>query len=123
LGDERGKGEVLVVAPDLPSVRWRARPGGILEHSADGGATWARLEFREPRQILAGAAPSRAVCWFVGRRGLVVRIVPGAAPLILSAPAVADLIEVEANGALAAKVLAADGRSFLTSDGGVTWRR
>ncbi len=69
----------------------------------------------------AGSAPSASVCWVVGREGVVVRTTDGSRWTRLPFPNTADLVGVTASSADAATVVAADGRTFSTADGGATW--
>jgi photosystem II stability/assembly factor-like uncharacterized protein len=63
------------------------------------------------------------VCWFVGRAGLVVRTTDGRAWALVSFPERLDLASITAADAQSASVTTVDGRVFVTTDGGATWRR
>jgi photosystem II stability/assembly factor-like uncharacterized protein len=71
--------------------------------------------------LVAGASPARAVCWIVGRAGVVLLSVDGATWQRRSLPEAVDLIAVRASDARSAVVTAIDARQFATADGGATW--
>ncbi len=112
-------GLVEVTSPDA-QVRWRLAGRAVLR-SADRGATWTPVVSAQTARLLAGVAPSAAVCWLVGEAGLVLRSVDGVTFVRVTAPAAVDLTAVTATSAANAAVTAADGRRFTTSDGGTTW--
>ncbi len=74
-------------------------------------------------ELTAGASPSPAVCWVVGRNGTVLRTIDGRNWTAVNIPEAADLVSVEATDASIAVVTTADGRRYQTSDGGRTWVR
>ncbi|MET0213817.1 MAG: hypothetical protein ABW292_12475, partial [Vicinamibacterales bacterium] len=61
-----------VVSPN-PQVRWRIGPGAVVQHSVDGGTTWAAQQAVAGAILTAGSSPSDDVCWLVGRGGMVLR--------------------------------------------------
>jgi len=114
-------GSFEVVSPN-PQVRWRIGPGSVVQHSANGGTTWATQQTGATTNLTAGSSPSTDVCWLVGRAGLVLRTTEGGrqwerAPF----PETVDITGVAASNALNATVTSADGRRFQTMDGGRTW--
>ncbi len=109
-------------ASAISAVTWRVSPSGIVERSADGGATWTRERGVDAPAARAIHAPSRDVCWIVGDRGLILRFDTGRGWTRLSPPAQVGFMAVEAPDALRATITAADGRRFTTTDGGQTWR-
>ena len=111
-----------IMSPD-PTSRWRIVPGIGVEHSTDGGATWQLQSTGVATTPTAGAAPAAAICWLVGPGGLVLLTIDGRTWTPVSAPDTIDLTAVRASDAANATVTAADGRTFVTSDGGKTWRR
>jgi hypothetical protein len=110
-----------IVSPD-PSVRWRIL-GAAVQHSANGGSTWEAASTGVAAEITAGAAPSASVCWLVGRGGVVLLTTDGRTWRRVAFPEMTDLSAVRATdaGGRAASVSTADGRTFSTTDGGVTW--
>lgn len=72
-------------------------------------------------QLMASSAPSSDVCWVTGRAGLVMRSVEGRTWQRINFPERTDLTGVVATDSNTAVVTAADGRTFRTADGGVTW--
>ena len=73
--------------------------------------------------IVAGSAPSNAVCWFVGRGGRVLLTIDAGATFTdVSLAEPLDLASVAAIDARNATVYSVVGRRFRTDDGGRTWR-
>jgi photosystem II stability/assembly factor-like uncharacterized protein len=112
---------VEIVSPD-PSVRWRIA-GSVVERSINGGANWNAVPTGVAAELTAGAAPSTAVCWIVGRGGVVLLTIDGRNWRRVAFPEVTELSAVRATDARTASASTADGRIFSTSDGGVTWDR
>ncbi len=113
-------GTVVVEAPDRRSL-WRFVPGSGIWHSADAGASWQQQAPLPAGRLVAGAAPDAVTCWAIGRDGLVMLTIDGATWQTRTAPVRADLTGVEARDGRAATVTAADGRRFVTTDGGASW--
>ena len=114
-------GSFEVVSP-TPQARWRIGPGSVVQHSANGGMTWATQQTGAITDLTAGSSPSTDVCWLVGRAGLVLRTTDAGrqwerAPF----PETVDITAVAASNALNATVTSAGGRRFQTTDGGRTW--
>lgn len=120
VGQTRAPATLDVASPD-GRERWRVR-GAIVEHTQDDGRSWEIRSLAGGATALAGASPARGVCWLVGPAGTVLLTTDGSRWTRVSAPAVIDLVLVEARDARTATVTARDGRRFTTSDGGVTWR-
>lgn len=101
--------------PDFPSI-------AALSRSTDVGKTWqpVGIEAKTP-QLAAGSAPTNTVCWIVGRAGTVLLSTDATTFRQVTKPADADLVSVRATDARSATVRTADGRTFATTDGGVTW--
>jgi len=110
-----------IVSPN-PSIRWRIA-GSVVEHSTDGGSSWAAVPTGIAAELTAGAAPSTLVCWLVGRGGVVLLTTDGRTWRRVAFPEITDLSAVRATDARTASVSTADGRILTTSDGGVTWER
>ena len=72
--------------------------------------------------IVAGASPFPPVCWLVGDGGVVLLSTDGRTFARVSTPVDADLASVQASDARTSVVTTADGRAFVTNDGGLTWR-
>jgi hypothetical protein len=110
-----------ILSPD-PAVRWRI-VGSSVQHSANGGATWEAAPVGIAAELTAGAAPSAMVCWLVGRDGMVLLTTDGRTWRRVPFPEMTDLSSVRATdaGALVVSVSTADGRTFVTIDGGFTW--
>jgi hypothetical protein len=110
-----------VVSPNA-QVRWRVNPGAAVQHSVDGGMTWAAQQTGATTDLTAGNAPSADVCWLVGRGGMVLRTIDaGRQWQRVPFPETVDITVVTASNALNATVSSADGRRFQTTDGGGSW--
>jgi hypothetical protein len=112
---------VEIVSPDA-NVRWRILTPGSIARSTDGGTTWQTQSTGVPATLTAGTAPSPAICWLVGRAGIIVVSADGRTWQRVPFPEGIDLVSIRALDAVNATVTAADGRTFITSDGGKTWR-
>jgi hypothetical protein len=112
-------GGIVILSPD-PMVRWRVQ-GVLIQRSTNGGAAWNPV-MTAPAELAAGSAPSPAVCWLVGRNGLVLRSIDGTSFSRVLFPEAIDLTTVRAADAQTASVTGRDGRVFETTDGGLTWR-
>ena len=96
-------------SPQAPRIdRWR-------------GATWSAVPIDPPAHITSGAAPTPPICWLVGRGGVVLISTNGQPFVRVTPPTAADLASIRAISARDATVTTTDGRSFRTTDGGVTW--
>jgi hypothetical protein len=114
--------ELLIQTAD-GSTRWWVRSPGTVQRSTDGGVRW-EVQATGNREILsAGAAPSSAVCWLVGRAGVVLLSTDGRSWRRVPFPEAIDLVSVSAVDGKTATVFAAGGRKFTTSDGGGNWSR
>ncbi len=112
---------IEIVSPD-PMIRWRIA-GALVERSTNGGSSWVPVPTGVRAELTAGAAPAASVCWLVGRGGVVLLTIDGRGWRRVAFPEMTDLSAIEARDARTASVSAADGRVFVTSDGGVTWDR
>lgn len=112
--------QVVIVSPD-PAIRWRIGQGGAVQRSADGGAIWQTQSTGTTETLTAGASPSPSTCWLVGPRGTVLLSTDGQSWQRLVFPEAIPLVAVRAADDKAATVTTADGRAFVTTDGGRTW--
>ena len=104
------------------SARWLAGLGGRVERVAPG-APPKILQSGVSQDLIAGSAPNDAVCWIVGRGGVVIRTSDGGKRwMTATAPSDADLVFVDARSASVATVMTVDSRRYITADGGRTWR-
>lgn len=102
-------------------TRWRILASRDLERSTDDGQTWQRVAIDPPSSLTNGVAPSRLVCWLVGRAGVVLVTNDADHFTRLAFPETMDLSSVQATDLLDATVTTADGHAFVTTDGGKTW--
>jgi hypothetical protein len=114
--------EVIVVSSN-PSTRFRLLPDGAVQRSADAGSTWRTEPTGATDRLTAGASPSPSVCWLVGSAGTVLLSTDGRSWRRVAFPEAADLRSVAATDQETATVTTADGRAFVTTDGGQTWSR
>jgi hypothetical protein len=111
----------LITSPD-PAIQWRVGSNGTVDYTTDGGRTWERASTGVTTEIRAGSSPAPGVCWLVGQAGTVLVTSSGRTFTRVSAPVKADLAGVQAVDARTAVVTTADGRTFATDNGGLTWR-
>lgn len=104
-----------------PQFLWRIAAAGIVERSTDSGVTWTRQFQSEAVQLTAGAAPAENTCWLVGRGGLILLTTNAVDWMMITSPAKTDFTGIVANSGSEATVSAADGRKFMTKDGGKSW--
>jgi photosystem II stability/assembly factor-like uncharacterized protein len=117
----------LFVAPGGKSF-WRVGPAGLIERSADAGATWMPQPSGVTADLIAGTAVSGRVCWIVGKSGTVLRTTDGGVHWFrLNSPAPEDLSGVRASDAFRAWVWVDSNqqkpsrKTYRTTDGGATW--
>jgi photosystem II stability/assembly factor-like uncharacterized protein len=108
------------IAAPGDAARWRIL-GQQVEWSTSNGISWEPVAISSDDALTAGVAPSSSVCWIVGRGGAVYLTTDGARFMRLPFPEMVDLVSVTATDDRHAAVLAADGRSWQTSDQGLTW--
>jgi hypothetical protein len=112
---------VVVMSPD-PNMRWRLA-GASVERSVDGGKTWQRQATGTTAALVAGSAPGPTICWIIGQAGTVLVTADGQNWRRVTSPdPTADLRTITAIDASRATVSTSDGRTYLTTDGGATWR-
>jgi photosynthesis system II assembly factor YCF48-like protein len=104
-----------------PRHRWLIAADGIVLHSIDGGSTWETQQTGASITLTAGASPSPSICWLVGPGGLVLLSTDSHSWRTLPFQEKVDLVSVRATDDKTATVTAAGGRSFSTTDRGVTW--
>ena len=112
-----------VIVSSNPATRFRLLPGGRVQRSADGGATWRTEVTGATETLIAGASPSPSVCWLIGPSGAVFLSTDGRTWRRLTFPETEDLRAVTATDNENATVTTVSGRTFVTSDGGQTWSR
>jgi photosystem II stability/assembly factor-like uncharacterized protein len=117
-----GAPETIVVSSN-PASRWRILQGGQVQRSADGGATWQTQTTGVSDTLSGGSSPSPSVCWLVGPRGIVLRTTDGRSWTRIPFPEAVSLASIRATNDQTATVTTADGRQFVTEDGGRTWAR
>src|SRR5579859_6011361 len=124
------KNDSAVLKSATGSALWRGGKAGRIERSTDAGKTWILLPSPSTEDWLAGAAISDSVCWLAGRHGALARTMDGQDWQRVPPPAQAagpggnqpDWTALSAKDASNAAITAADGRRFVTADGGQTWK-
>jgi photosystem II stability/assembly factor-like uncharacterized protein len=114
--------ETIIVSSN-PSTRFRLLRGGGVQRSADAGATWQTEVTGATDTLTAGSSPSPSVCWLIGPSGMVLLSTDGRSWRRRPFPESVDLRSIAASDSDNATVTTADGRAFVTSDGGQTWSR
>jgi hypothetical protein len=114
-----GQAAAADLAAASAPVRWRVAESRL--QRATTGGLWEDVSTGVTASLTAFAAPSPSVCWVVGRGGVVLLSTDGTAWRRVPFPEPTDLSAIEAADALKASVSTADGRTFDTTDGGVTW--
>lgn len=110
-----------LIASTNPRQLWQIGTDGAVLHTVDGGSTWETQRTGVAVTLTAGASPSPSVCWLVGPSGIVVLTTDGRSWQTIPFQEKVDLVAVRATNEKTATVTAADGRTFSTTDGGVTW--
>jgi hypothetical protein len=113
------QGEVL---KPVGPTRWRILASGTVERASGDGAAWSPIAIDPSVRLTSGVAPSATTCWLVGRGGVVLVAKDAVHFVRMDIPVPLDLVSVTAT-ALAVTVTAADGSTFMTVDGGLTWKR
>jgi hypothetical protein len=114
--------EIIIVSSN-PSTRFRLLRGGGVQRSADAGATWQTEETGISDTLTGGSSPSPSVCWLIGPSGAVVLSTDGRSWRRRPFPESVDLRSISASDGDHATVTTADGRVFVTADGGQSWTR
>ena len=109
-----------IVSPESMS-RWRITGGRSIERSTDGGATWQQQFSDATFTLAAGSAPSPSICWVVGQAGVVLLSTDGRTWHQVGAPTTTALVSVRAVDERTATVTDVNGRTYVTTDGGVRW--
>ena len=112
----------LVVQTADGSTRWRSVTAGSVQRSIDAGATWETQSTGVAAIVSSGAAPSKSVCWLVGKGGVVLLSSDGRSWRQVPFPEAVDLVSVGATDASSAAVTTVNGRTFTTVDGGKSWK-
>jgi hypothetical protein len=112
-----------VIVSSNPATRFKLLPGGGVQRSADGGATWRTEATGANVTLTTGVSPSPSVCWLIGPGGTVVLSTDGRSWRRLAFPEAVDLTAITATDHESATITTVDGRSFTSSDGGRTWSR
>jgi len=113
--------EKIIRSPDA-NVMWRIASSNFVELSRDGGATWNGGRLDSNVHLLAGAAPTRKICWLVGLNGAIFTTRDGHTWKKVTPPANLDFVSVTAKDDRSADITASDGRVFATDNGGKIWR-
>jgi hypothetical protein len=112
--------EIIIVSSN-PSTRFRLLRGGGVQRSADAGATWQTEDTGISDTLTGGSSPSPSVCWLIGPSGAVVLSTDGRSWHRRPFPESVDLRSISASDGDQATVTTADGRVFVTADGGQSW--
>jgi hypothetical protein len=112
--------DLVVSSPDS-KITWTVHTNHV--QYAENGQPAAVQDFIPTNSpIAAGSSPGGNVCWLVGADGAVVRTTDGRLWLGTNSPSSSDLTAIKATSARAATVTSADGHTYVTADGGQTWK-
>ncbi len=120
--NRQGPEVLAMISPADRSVTWTVGRNGTISRLDASGR-------KHPQQsgvsidLVAGAAPSSSVCWVVGSGGTILRTVDGEHWAAVASPTTENLVAVSSGSAGDATVTTASSKSFVTSDGGVSWHR
>lgn len=112
-----------VIVSSNPATRFRLLPGGGVQRSADGGATWRTEVTGATETLTAGSSPSPSVCWLIGPSGAIFLSTDGRTWRRVAFPETEDLRAVTATDKENATVTTVTGHTFVTTDAGQTWVR
>jgi Putative zinc-finger len=113
---------IVIRTPD-PLRSWRLGPAGSIQRSTDGGHTWKPQAGGIGLTMLAGSAPTPLICWAVGQKGTILRTIDGSTWEMVAAPTSLDLVGAVARDESSATIIASDGQTWVTTNGGRTWQR
>lgn len=101
---------------------WWRRRGVSVEYSRDAGRTWQAAVVPDGLDPRTGSASDAVTCWLLGAGGRAARAADGVTfrPVVL--PAGVTPASVQAGSGGAATIVATDGRTIVTRDGGVSWQ-
>jgi hypothetical protein len=116
------EGSLTTIEAPGGSVAWIVGRNGMVQRRDANGEIRIQ-QSGVTTDLIAGAAPSATVCWIVGRSGTVIRTTDGEHWTLLITPTMENLASVSAADANDATITTAGGRSFATSDGGVSWHQ
>ena len=117
---QRSSGLVNSAAVE-PPTRWRVLANRTVQRSTTNGATWIPVTIDPALVITNGSAPSRLVCWLIGRTGVVLRTTDGSTFEKVPFPLATDLASIVATDARSATVTTTTGLVYATTDGGASW--
>lgn len=103
-------------------TRWQIRPDGTVVRIVGDAGTPEPVTLSPPARVIAGDAASPSECWLVGLAGAVWRSTDGLRFDRVTPPTSADLRTIVATSGRQATVATNDGRRFVTTDAGATWR-
>jgi hypothetical protein len=131
---KQAPGNVVESVPIAPAARAERREEAGRQDAVSGqlqeritvtsafcGPMWPAPPSDVAGQITGSSAPSAAVCWIIGRAGTVLRSTDHQTWQRVNFSEPVDLSRVNATDARSATVVTVDGRTFSTTDGGVTW--
>lgn len=113
---------------DFKVPRWTLSENGLPQRSFDSGSTWEEIQVDHKTGFRALSAVGMDV-WVGGKSGLLyhtadmglhwAQITPASSGASLSD----DIVRIEFADQQHGRVIAGDGQSWVTSDGGKTWER
>lgn len=111
-----------VVRETPARTRWQIRPDGTVVRIVGDAGTPEPVTLSPPARVIAGDAASPSECWLIGPAGTVWLSTDGLHFDRVTPPASAELRTIVATSGRQATVATNDGRRFVTTDAGATWR-
>jgi Putative zinc-finger len=112
--------DLVITSPDS-QITWTIHTNHV-QYSENGQNAPVQDFLPTNSSIAAGSSPGGKVCWLVGADGAVVLTTDGRLWLGTASPSTSDLTGIQATSAKAATVSSANGHTYVTADGGQTWK-
>jgi hypothetical protein len=109
-------------APD-GRAGWKYQGAGVIKRTTDSGASWTDQALPAGVRLSLLSAASERVCWAAGPGGVLARTIDGLNWHLVTGPSQATIVGLVASGGTSARVRTADGLTYETHDGGVTWQQ
>jgi hypothetical protein len=113
---------VLTAAAPQGRIEWRFYADGRIERYDQRLKSSESTTSPVEAELLAASAPSEKICWAAGRRGAMIRTTQGLQWKAVGSPSDENLVFIDAQDELRATVRTVSGKSYVTTDGGKTWR-
>jgi hypothetical protein len=112
----------ILVTPADHSAYWSLQNYGMIYRTADH-KTWTLQPTGVQTDLLAGTAPSGAVCWAVGRKGTILLTTDGMHWEQVKSPTTSDVVGITAASKDVVTIFTLGGAKYSTFDGGSNWEQ